>query len=87
MLKKLSLMAVCSAFRFLGGGEPPLLLLSLLHELPAKILNVQKQKSNGALKKFSSSADGVERWCRFSSGSKWEKSPRRTAVRTRPCLK
>lgn len=37
-------MAICSTFRFLEGGEPPLLLLSLFHKLPATILNIQNQK-------------------------------------------
>lgn len=35
---------ICSAFHFLEGGEPPLLLLPLCHKLPAKPLNIQKSK-------------------------------------------
>jgi len=42
---KTFVMAICSAFHFLEGGEPPLLLLSLFHKLPAKILNIQTQNA------------------------------------------
>lgn len=78
---------ICSAFHFLEGGEPPFLLLPFILQVTCKIREYSKVKSNTAMKKCYSLADGVERWFRFSSGSKWEKSPHCTAVSNGPCLK
>lgn len=46
-------MAICSAFQFLEGGEPPPppLITALSHELPAKTSKYSKAKSNAAMKK------------------------------------